>query len=185
MLRPSHSEPSLHRQLLWPSPDLVRPRSRLSGRANRPPVIQLSPVRPDHLPYLNISLIAAASATRCRSNPVSSRRLPETGIFQICAGDYRRFFPGTAQIWSLKTIPQIRKSPPLARISGITEGKISWRRTDWLGREDSNLRMVESKSTALPLGDAPITGRAKERQAFRELLLATPVYRAISFISTG
>ena len=26
----------------------------------------------------------------------------------------------------------------------------------WLGREGSNLRMVESKSTALPLGDAPI-----------------------------
>src|SRR6478736_3301490 len=35
--------------------------------------------------------------------PVSSRRLPETGIFQICAGDYRRFLPGTAQIWSLET----------------------------------------------------------------------------------
>ena len=28
----------------------------------------------------------------------------------------------------------------------------------WLGREDSNLRMVESKSTALPLGDAPTRG---------------------------
>jgi hypothetical protein len=28
--------------------------------------------------------------------------------------------------------PQIRKSPPLAGISGITEGKISWRRTGWL-----------------------------------------------------
>ena len=28
----------------------------------------------------------------------------------------------------------------------------------WLGREDSNLRMVESKSTALPLGDAPTPG---------------------------
>jgi hypothetical protein len=27
----------------------------------------------------------------------------------------------------------------------------------WLGREDSNLRMVESKSTALPLGDAPLS----------------------------
>lgn len=26
---------------------------------------------------------------------------------------------------------------------------------DWLGREDSNLRMGESKSPALPLGDAP------------------------------
>lgn len=29
-------------------------------------------------------------------------------------------------------------------------------RTGWLGREDSNLRMGESKSPALPLGDAPI-----------------------------
>jgi hypothetical protein len=26
---------------------------------------------------------------------------------------------------------------------------------DWLGREGSNLRMAESKSAALPLGDAP------------------------------
>ena len=29
-------------------------------------------------------------------------------------------------------------------------------RTGWLGREDSNLRMAESKSAALPLGYAPI-----------------------------
>ena len=29
----------------------------------------------------------------------------------------------------------------------------------WLGRQDSNLGMVESKSTALPLGDAPSGGR--------------------------
>src|SRR6266446_8235906 len=33
----------------------------------------------------------------------------------------------------------------------------------WLGREDSNLRMVESKSTALPLGDAP-KGRLEKRR---------------------
>jgi hypothetical protein len=33
----------------------------------------------------------------------------------------------------------------------------------WLGREDSNLRMVESKSTALPLGDAP-TGCMEKRR---------------------
>jgi hypothetical protein len=33
----------------------------------------------------------------------------------------------------------------------------------WLGREDSNLRMVESKSTALPLGDAPIDPSGKRR----------------------
>src|ERR1041385_3863639 len=30
------------------------------------------------------------------------------------------------------------------------------RKSRWLGREDSNLRMPESKSGALPLGDAPI-----------------------------
>ena len=28
----------------------------------------------------------------------------------------------------------------------------------WLGREDSNLRMAEPKSAALPLGDAPTGG---------------------------
>jgi hypothetical protein len=33
----------------------------------------------------------AASATQCRSNPVSYRSLPKTGIFQISVGDYRRF----------------------------------------------------------------------------------------------
>src|SRR5262245_48983584 len=31
-------------------------------------------------------------------------------------------------------------------------------RTGWLGREDSNLRMAESKSAALPLGYAPSDG---------------------------
>gem|GEM_PF-5666489 len=29
---------------------------------------------------------------------------------------------------------------------------------DWLGRKGSNLRMPESKSGALPLGDAPLSG---------------------------
>ena len=29
---------------------------------------------------------------------------------------------------------------------------------DWLGRQDSNLGMAESKSTALPLGYAPTEG---------------------------
>jgi hypothetical protein len=42
--------------------------------------------------------------------------------------------------------PPNRKSPPFAGISGIAEGKISRRRTAWLGREDSILRMVESTS---------------------------------------
>src|ERR1700733_6410902 len=31
----------------------------------------------------------------------------------------------------------------------------------WLGRKDSNLRMPESKSGALPLGDAPRLGKSR------------------------
>jgi hypothetical protein len=38
----------------------------------------------------------------------------------------------------------------------IQSRKFSKTRNAWLGREDSNLRMGESKSPALPLGDAPI-----------------------------
>jgi hypothetical protein len=58
----------------------------------------------------------------------------------------------------------IRKSPLLAGLSWITEEKVFKRRTAWLGREDSNLRMVESKSTALPLGDAPTAETAERRE---------------------
>lgn len=39
-----------------------------------------------------------------------------------------------------------------------TQNKKVWEER-WLGREGSNLRMVESKSTALPLGYAPISGK--------------------------
>jgi hypothetical protein len=34
----------------------------------------------------------------------------------------------------------------------------------WLGREDSNLRMAESKSAALPLGYAPTDRRLRKRR---------------------
>ena len=54
----------------------------------------------------------------------------------------------------------------------------------WLGREDSNLRMVESKSTALPLGDAP-KRRRKAAGLSAKPVPATPVYRVKSFISTA
>ena len=41
-------------------------------------------------------------------------------------------------------------------IIAITEAKrFTPRREEWLWREDSNLRTPESKSGALPLGDAP------------------------------
>ena len=37
-----------------------------------------------------------------------------------------------------------------------TGRRLLYQKIIWLGREDSNLRMGESKSPALPLGDAPI-----------------------------
>jgi hypothetical protein len=45
-------------------------------------------------------------------------------------------------IWEPGDRWPIRKSPLLAGISEVTEGKVSRRRTAWLGREDSNLRMT-------------------------------------------
>ena len=51
---------------------------------------------------------------------------------------------------------------PLRRSMGCAQNRLVW-----LGREDSNLRMAESKSAALPLGDAPMrrspVGPAKAR----------------------
>ena len=40
----------------------------------------------------------------------------------------------------------------------------------WLGWQDSNLRMPESKSGALPLGDIPLSG--KDRRVLRRALRA-------------
>ena len=43
----------------------------------------------------------------------------------------------------------IRKSPPLAGLSASIGDILSGSLTAWLGREDSNLRMVESKSARI------------------------------------
>src|ERR1700724_1018503 len=73
-----------------------------------------------------------AAATQCRSNPVSSRRLPETGIFQIAGGDYRRFCPGSGQTWSLETDRQCAKARhwraflALRRVKSPCPGLAGW-----------------------------------------------------------
>ena len=72
----------------------------------------------------------------------------------------------------------IYKSPLLAGIIAITKDRLPECRTAWLGREDSNLRMVESKSTALPLGDAPTDRFGKRRDVgLARIPLTPPVYR--------
>jgi hypothetical protein len=55
--------------------------------------------------------------------------------------------------------------PKVLPVSGITCNQCvlcGWTRTGWLGRKGSNLRMLESKSSALPLGDAPSCGQAAD-----------------------
>lgn len=45
---------------------------------------------------------------------------------------------------------------PTSSFEGASAGERVIALSDWLGREDSNLRMAESKSAALPLGYAPL-----------------------------
>src|SRR5690242_4478928 len=62
-------------------------------------------------------------------------------------------------------------SPPQ---SVIIANHLFQRRKVWLGREDSNLRMAESKSAALPLGYAPPQvgnrGRSRGRLGRRNII---------------
>ena len=72
---------------------------------------------------------------QCRLNPVSGRRLPETGIFQISAGDYRRFLLGRGHNWSLETDSQFSKAGhwraflALVRAKSQGAGLPGWRRS--------------------------------------------------------
>jgi hypothetical protein len=89
--------------------------------------------------------------------PGLRRRSPENGNIR---GGSRRLSAQWPRIWRIQESgdrPPNRKSPPIVGLSASCGGCLSGFRTAWLGREDSNLRMVESKSTALPLGDAPMT----------------------------
>src|SRR5260370_35258057 len=83
----------------------------------------------------NLANCTANPTTQCRSHPVSGRGLPKTGIFQIFAGDYRRFLPGSGQIWSLETDGQFAKACcwwaflRLLRTASLTVGLPGWRRS--------------------------------------------------------
>ena len=51
------------------------------------------------------------------------------------------FAPAAADLGARRPKP-IRKSPPLAGLSEVAEGKVSRRRNGWLRRKDSNLDMA-------------------------------------------
>jgi hypothetical protein len=58
----------------------------------------------------NLASCTASSATQCRSNPVSGPRLPKTGIFQISAGDYRRFRSHSGRFRNPETASRFAKA---------------------------------------------------------------------------
>jgi hypothetical protein len=59
---------------------------------------------------VTVPVRTAASAMQSRPNPVSGRCLPKTGIFQISAGDYRRFRSRSGQFRSPETDSQFAKA---------------------------------------------------------------------------
>jgi hypothetical protein len=83
----------------------------------------------------NLASFTASSATQCRSNPVSGRGLPKTGIFQISAGDYWRFRSRSGQFGSPETDSQFAKARywwaflRLQRVKSPGAGLPGWRRS--------------------------------------------------------
>jgi hypothetical protein len=87
------------------------------------------------------------------------------------------------RIRSMETVVEIRKGRrwrALVSLPDRTSGPLFW-----LGREDSNLRMGESKSPALPLGDAPMALQKAAGLGPRGSRPAPRVYRQTPAISTA
>jgi hypothetical protein len=79
--------------------------------------------------------MTAAAATQCRSNPVSDRNLPKTGIFRVSAGDYRRFRFRSGQFRSPEIDGEFAKARHwraflgLLRVKFPGAGLAGWRRS--------------------------------------------------------
>ena len=73
---------------------------------------------------------------------------PKNGSFPNVRRRLSAISPWECLKWELGDRQLSCKSPPLAGLSCDIRDILSGSRTAWLGREDSNLRMVESKSAA-------------------------------------
>ena len=78
-------------------------------------------------------------------SPVSGARLQKTGILVHLRGDFREFGRRKVRTFSLQRFLATRKARN-SQVFLIKKRKFSQNKNGWLGREDSNLRMVESKS---------------------------------------
>ena len=77
--------------------------------------------------------------------PVSADNLRKTGIFAEKAGDFQRFPPQDRETGSPETKANARKAGISGPFPRLSESPAE-RGNGWLGWEDSNLLMVESKS---------------------------------------
>ncbi len=89
-----------------------------------------------------------------QSNPVSNSFLQKKATLPKTRGDFRHSRTKNTEFGTWRFSAQPKKPANGGLLSDIVE-KISRDWTGWLGRQDSNLGMAESKSTALPLGYAP------------------------------
>src|SRR5262245_37897454 len=87
-----------------------------------------------------------------RDNSVSENEIPK-----FADGDRRRKSRSCSLIRDTETVGRVANAPYSREFRVLIES-YEKSKTCWLGREDSNLRMAESKSAALPLGYAPSRG---------------------------
>ena len=87
----------------------------------------------------------AMSTMQCIYSSVSKASLQKTGILLNSAGDFREFSPKRFEKGAAGDF-QLLEKPAIGGPFCYQRRKFSEMPNAWLGREDSNLRMVESKS---------------------------------------
>jgi hypothetical protein len=131
--------------------------------SDRPNVLKVAQSVPGAWP--TIPALMRLMSSQATFEPVSAKTQPVSGhttcqipdIENSCSRDSSRKTPpsvGSARFSSPKTRP-LPANPRECRRFSHTWKSHRRDRTGWLGRQDSNLGMAESKSAALPLGYAP------------------------------
>ena len=91
--------------------------------------------------------------------PVSAAIVCKFRIFAKYEPRLRAKKAGTDAGFSVSESATFPETPPNGGLFGPHSQYLQYDRTGWLGRQDSNLGMAESKSAALPLGYAPAAGK--------------------------
>src|SRR5450755_775974 len=96
----------------------------------------------------------ANPAAQSKIEPVSDLRLQKFGNIAEAARRFPTELSAGLKIREFRDCSLSPKAPQRREFSRQTRGRRR-DRTGWLGRQDSNLGLAESKSAALPLGYAP------------------------------